>query len=251
MKRVACLQWIGLVAPSLLAVACSSGPSDEDYDDVAASVGALTANDSGGEVGSMDDSVVAAEGGSPDGLTASGSGSYQGTRLGLEYQYDLTCLDASGQTLASCGENTDTAHVTVAWSGDLTLPRYSASISRAGDWTLAGLQSDVAQFDGHGTFTVDSSFQAIYRDVTRTFHLDYDAQYDAVRYRMASRAFEGGQITYQVHAERTRSGSRRDAEATFDIEAVITFASDGTATLTLDGDRTYQVDLASGAVIRQ
>lgn len=233
---------------ALLSSACNSGPTNEDYDDVAASVGALTANDSGGDVGSMEDAVAASQGESPDGLTQSGSGSFSGARAGLEYEYALTCSDDAGTVLESCDATTDTAHLTVSWSGELDLPRYQASITREGDWTLSGLQSDTVQLDGTGSFDVDSSFTALYRDVTRTLRLEYDAEYQAVQISKASRRPVGGTATFQVHVQRTSSRGARDAEAEFDIEAVLTFAADGTAHLELDGDRSYVVSIDDGTV---
>lgn len=244
--------WLTLSLVTLvLAAACNSGPTDEDYDDVAASVGALTANDSGGDVGSMDDAVVAAQGDSPDGLTASGSGGFSGARGGLEYEYALTCSDEAGTVLDVCDDTTDTAHLTVSWSGELDLPRYQASIAREGDWTLSGLQSDTVQLDGTGSFDVDSSFTALYRDVTRTLRLAYDAEYQAVQFSKATRRPVGGTATFGVHVERTRSRGARDVEAEFDIDAVLTFAADGTAHLELDGERSYVVDVEDGSVEAQ
>ena len=230
------------------AVGCNSGPTDEDYDDVAASVGALTANDSGGDVGSMDDAVAASQGEAPEGMTMSGSGSLSGERGGLQYEYELTCSNEGGDVLAACDETTDTAHLTVAWSGELDLPRYQATVSRTGDWTLSDLQSDTVTLNGEGTFDVDSSFTALFRDETRTLRLSYDASYDAVQISKAQRQPVGGTASFAVHMERTRSRGARDVEAEFDIDAVVTFAQDGTAHLDLDGERSYVIHLADGTV---
>jgi len=232
----------------VVALGCNSGPTDEDYDDVAASVGALTASDSGGDVGAMDDAVAASQGTEPEGVTTSGSGSFSGARGGLEYEYALTCSDSGGALLEICDDTTDTAHLTVAWSGELHLARYDATLSRTGDWTLSGLQGDVVTLNGVGSFDADSEFQALFRDETRTLHLEYDANYDGVQLSKSIRRPVGGTATFAVHMERTRSRGARDVDAEFDIDAVVTFQNDGTANLVLDGSRSYVVNLDDGSV---
>jgi hypothetical protein len=235
---------LGCVA--LFTVGCGQKASDEDYDDVATAVGALVANDSGGEIGSMEDAEAAALGESD--LTQMGSGGFQGTRAGLTYEYQLTCSDASGAVLEACNSTTDSATLSVSWSGELTLPRYQGSISRTGNWTLSGLQSPTAEFNGHGTFNVESSFQALFRDVERSFLLDYDGDYQGVRWRRSDKRPEAGVIRYTVHAERTRERGNREVEVELDVEVVITFDGDGTAELTIDSERNYSLDIERGTV---
>jgi hypothetical protein len=241
------------VAFALLLSGCAPGVTEDDYDDVATAVGALVANDSGGEVGSMGDGVGAALGEVPDGLTASGSGSLQGTRAGLTYEYGLTCLDESGDAMSACDPTTDSARLTVAWSGELSLPAlgYSASVDRTGDWTLSGLQSDAAAFEGTGTFDVETEFQAIYRPVTRSFLLDYDAVYEGIAVDTVGRDVTAGTIEYTVHASRIRTRRSRTVEVELDVTATVTFHGTAPATIDLDGDRAYTLDLATGAVTKQ
>lgn len=235
---------IGLAAPSL---GCNTAPTDEDYDDVAQAVGALVANDSGGEVGSMEDASELSRGDTPEGFTASGEGSYEGKRLGLHYEYTLRCFDETGAEQSACDDTTDVANLVVSWGGELTLPRYQGSIARDGNWTLRDLQTDVARFEGQGSFEVHSELQTL-SGGERSFHLTYDATYDDIRYSRPDRKFLGGTIRYDVHAERTRERGGRDVEVELDVEAVVTFEGDGTAKLVLDGERTYRVDLAKGTV---
>jgi hypothetical protein len=223
---------------------CGQTASNEDYDDVAANTAALIAADDAAEDGAID----ATDGGDVDGLTRDGTGTWSGDRLGLEWRYELSCLDADGAVLDPCTREADTAHLTVDWSGTIDLLRYHASASRSGDWTLSNLQGDVAQLDGTGSFDMDSEFQALRRDVTRTMHLEYDAVWNAVQLSRAERRAIGGSATFQVHGERTRDGARRDVEAEFDVEAVVTFQADGSAQLELDGSRTYRIDVATGEV---
>lgn len=247
--------FFGIAVTSVLVpfgAGCQSGPTDEDYDDVAASVSALTVGDgSGGDVGAMDDSVAASQGETPEGMTASGSGSFEGERLGLEYEYAITCLDSDGDTMSICDATTDSARLTVAWSGELTLPRYSASVSRTGDWTVIGLQEEVAQFDGEGTFDLESEFDALFTNEHRTANFSWDAEYEAIRFRVADGIPIDGEARFAVHLERTRERGARSVEAEFDIDGVLTFDGSGGATLVLDGSRTYEVDVATGTVEEQ
>jgi hypothetical protein len=244
MHRMLCL-----VASALLATTgCkqSDEPTDEDYDDVASAVGALVTNDSGGETGSMEDSVELASGEMPAGFSSMGSGSFEGLRAGLTYAYTLTCKDDGGATQEACNGETESANLVVDWSGELDLPHYQASVVRSGDWTLSGLQSDTAHFNGHGSFDVDTEFTSFFGDRHRTFNLDYDAEYDDVTWDRPLRRFNGGSIHYQVHAERTRERRGADVEVELDISVDVEFHDDGHATVTLDGSRRYHLDVDTG-----
>ncbi len=228
--------------------ACGQQPTAEDYDDVGASVGALVSDNSGGEAEAASDAVMVAAGQMPGGFTRSGSGVLSGRRGSLDYTFEATCTDAAGAVMDACGELTDGAHLVLHWEGDVDTARYDASLVRDGDWTLSDIQSGTARFDGTGSFDVDSEFMAIYRPVERFFKLDYDASYQGVQIRTSDRAIIGGQITYQIRAERTAQRRATVRERTLDITADVTFTGENTATLVLDGERTYRVDLASGNV---
>jgi hypothetical protein len=45
------------------------------------------------------------------------------------------------------------------------------------------------------------------------------------------------------------NGTNNDVDATFDVHADITFHADHTATLVLDGDRNYSLNLNTGVVV--
>lgn len=246
------IQLAALAASLALACGCAKKASDEDYDDVAVAVGALVANDSGGEVGSMEASATLATGGTVNGLTAQANGKYSGQFLGLTYSYDLTCKDSNGSALATCDATTESATLKVDWSGNLKLPSYKATITRTGDWTLSGLQSDTATFNGHGTFDVDTEFKGFFN--TRNFLLDYDGNYAAVQWNRTTWTPSGGTITYNVHAQRkvvSNSNAANNSEMELDVQVVVTFAADGTATMTLDGERHYSLNLDNGNVTAQ
>ncbi|MEM1031097.1 MAG: hypothetical protein AAGN82_12165, partial [Myxococcota bacterium] len=58
----------------------------------------------------------------------------------------------------------------------------------------------------------------------------------------------GGTIRYDVRVERTRDGRFRDTEASFDMDVTVVFDGDGTATVTVDGSRTYDLSLSDGTL---
>jgi hypothetical protein len=238
-----------LMSSAALLAACSAEPTAEDYDDVAASVAAVVADGAGSEVEASSDAVLAAQGSLPSGMTRSGAGQLVGRRGQLDYAFEVTCQDAAGATQAACEAGvTDTAHLVLDWDGVVDTARWDADLSRHGDWTLSGLTTETATLEGHGTFDVDATFAALHRPVERSFVLAYDADYDAVQLRTADRRPVGGRIRYAIHAERVSSRGARQAERSFDVTAEVTFAPDAPAVITLDGVRTYHVDLATGAV---
>lgn len=240
-----------IVCASLAALTGCSGRekyTDEDYDDVATAVGALVGNGSAGETTSMEDSIEIATGAIESNLSNMGSGAWQGQRAGLTYDYEVICKDADGASQTECDETTDSANLVLSWSGNLDLPHYDASIDRTGDWTLSGLQTDTAVFNGHGSFDVATEFTGWFRPITRTFELDYDAQYDGVTFDRLSRRFTGGMIHYDVSAQRTVTGTNNEREATIDVNVDVELLGDGSAHISVDGVRNYDLDLSTGQV---
>jgi hypothetical protein len=238
----------------LLLAGCSDDttPATEaDYDDVAQALSAVVATSGGGgEVGSLQDSTSIAIGEPTADITLKATGEFVGNRLGLSYDYSVTCSDVDGKTLERCGASTNTAAVNVAWSGKLAALGLTADVQREGAWTLASLKSGTAEVSGKGTFDFDVEFQSLFRNVTREYHVNYAADYAAVKVQLAAKKVVGGSVTYDIHAERKASGPRRDTSATFDMNGVLAFASDGSATLTLDDNFKYNVDTTSGVVVK-
>jgi hypothetical protein len=150
--------------------------------------------------------------------------------------------------MAVCDSTTDAGRLTISWSGELVTPTFSGSISRTGDWEVSGLQSDVAVFDGEGTFDVDAEWVTLF-GARKSYMLDYDAQYSSIAVRTSDRVVMSGEARWDVHAMRTRERGLRSAEAEYQIEAILTF-DNGTAVLTLDGSRRYQVNVQTGSVTR-
>lgn len=240
------------LAASVLALAVTGcgqkndQPTQQDYNDVASSVGALVAG-GGGEIASIEDSVGTATGEIPFGFSANGSGQIEGTRGGLRFLYEVLCTDADGVTMAACDSTTDSASLLVEWSGNYDGDFWQFEIARTGEWSVTGLQTDVAVFSGEGTFDVSSASQSLDGQQSRSFQLAYAGSYDISWDMVAQRVIEGS-ITYDVHAERHVDGEAEDSDAVFDIEAEITFDGTGTARLVLDGSHSYDLDLSTGVV---
>jgi hypothetical protein len=223
----------------------------DDYDDVAQAMSAVVATTGGGgEVGSLADSVDLSVGVMPLGVTLGANGEFAGNRVGLAYQYKLTCTDATGAKLGACNTTTDKADVNVDWSGNLTIPTFSAMVTRQGDWSLSGLQTDTVTFAGSGTFSFDAAFQSAFRPAMVQFHLDYDATYDAITMEKALHVLTGGAVHYTVKAERIVATDAKNSAANFDMDTALTFGANGAASLTLDGSHHYTVNTVSGAVVR-
>jgi hypothetical protein len=243
------------LAAALGGVGCSSSdskgtPTSSDYDDVAQSTAAIVATPGGGgEIGSMSDSATLALGTTPADVTLSASGSYSGVHSGVTYSFTLTCTDAAGLTLPHCGPTTNDAQASVSWSGDLSVPDYTATVNRSGSWTLSGVQTGTATFSGSGNLTFASQFASAFRDEQASTNLSYSATYDALTYNETTHLVTGGSVSYTINGAASASSTSGAAGGSFTIDAVLTFASNGTATLTLDGSHTYAIS-ASGTVTK-
>jgi hypothetical protein len=256
MKRIT---WITF---SLSIAACSSSstpPSPADYDDAAQTIAAQAATQSGagvggGEVMAMADSVSITLGRLPLGFLRAGDGRIHGRRMGVDHTFTVTCKDAAGAALEKCDRTTDSATVEVEFSGDLETPNLTASVDREGSWTITGLQSATATFDGDSSFSLDTTLTSIFREgVTSTFALDATASYDAITIATADRKITGGSASFDLQAQRTVTGTEmgsHDVDKSFEIHAELTFNGDQTATLVLDGTHTFTIDLKSGRVRR-
>jgi hypothetical protein len=230
----------------------SSTPTSNDYDDVAQSTAALVVTPGGGgggETASISDVASIAVGVTPANVSVSAQGSFSTVQAGLTYSFTLTCADVSGNALPHCGPTTSAAQASVSWNGDLQIPDFSATVSRTGDWSVSGIQTGTATFNGTGSFDYSSTFQSAFRDEQASADLVYNATYDAVVYSEAAHLVTGGTIQYSIEASRMASSTSGTSSGSFTINAVVTFAADGSATIVLDGSHTYQVT-AGGVVIK-
>ena len=242
------MKTLALASSLALIAACntdhSSNITQDEYDAAAQSVGSSTASGGGGgDTGAMADVVAIAKGDMPLGFTVDASGNITGSHLGVTYSYTLTCKDAAGTTLAVCGSTTDSANATLMWSGMLSLPNFTTSVTRDGSWSIAGLQSATAQFDGTGTFTYDSAIA----NPDASYHFAYDATYDAVLVDTSTELATGGTIHYAIDATRSANGSD---EQSFSLDADVTINGNSSATIVLDGSHEYTLNLMTGVVVR-
>jgi hypothetical protein len=199
----------------------------------------------------MADSVSLALGVVPSGISATASGSFQGSHLGVTYNYSLTCKNAAG-VVGLCGPTTDQATVNISWSGNLTSTNVDASVTRSGNWTITGLQSSTATFSGDSDFMFDATLRSIFRPgVTATYSFDANASYNAVRISTQDRKVIDGSASFDLTAHHTVTGAGAgNVNASFDVQAEITFHADHTATLVLDGTQHYSLNLDTGIVVR-
>ncbi|HEX2690535.1 MAG TPA: hypothetical protein VHN14_28160 [Kofleriaceae bacterium] len=254
------MKHISLITVGMFITACSSSskPTPEQYDDTAQAIATATAtggsggtSSSGGDVAAMADTVSLSLGVVPQGITVMGNGSFQGSHLGVNYSYSLTCKSVAG-VVGVCGPTTDQATVSVAWSGNLTSTNLDASVNRTGNWTITGLGSDTATFAGDSSFMFDATVRSIFRPgATATYSFDASASYHAVRLSTQDHKVIDGSASFDVtaHSMVTGAGSN-DSSASFDVHADITFKADHTATLVLDGSQHYSLNLDTGIVIR-
>jgi hypothetical protein len=246
---------ITLITLGSVVAACSSTnkPTPEQYDDTAQAIGSTTATSGGGgDVASMSDSVNLALGTMPLGFSLAGDGHIQGNRLGVNYSYAISCKSLAGVVLAKCDPTTNEASVDVAWSGSLQSANVDAAVTRGGKWTVTGLQTDTATFSGDSNFSFDATLRSIFRPgVTATYSFDASASYDAVRIATRERQVVDGSASFDLSAHSMVTGAGKDnVDATFDIQAALTFHADHTATLLLDGSQRYTIDLGTGVVVR-
>ena len=221
-------------------------PTSDEYDDVAVAMASVLVTDDNGDVSAMKEVSLIVQSTPPDDLDAEGE-VYVGGTASFEYTYTVRCHDVSGAALDTCDDAADEAEASVDWSGALSSTRYDTEVERSGSWRVSGIQSDVVSFSGSSTFNLDSEFTALARDVTRAYALNYTADYDDVRYLRDADALEGT-VTFEVHADRHAQRRSTTVEASYDMDATLTFHGDHTATLVLDGLRTYRLDTQTGSL---
>lgn len=256
MKRISLITG-ALLGVGMVAAGCSSSnskPTAEEYDDTAQAIASTTATSNGGSSGggdvvSLSDSAQLALGVTPAGLTLSAGGHFDGSKLGLDYSYTLTCTTAGAK--APCGPTTDSATADVKWSGNLNTDVVTASVTRDGMWTLSGLQTSTISFSGDSSFTFDATLHSIFRPgVTATYNFDTSAHYDAIKIDKGSHAVIAGSASFDVSAKHMVTGTNNNVDASFSVNAELTFNSDGTASLVLDGTQHYTVHLDTGVVVK-
>ena len=95
---------ITMLTLGLATAACSSSanqPTPAEYDDTAQAIASTTStsnggSSAGGDVASMADTVSLSLGVMPQGISLMGDGHFHGSRLGVDYNYSLTCKSVAG-----------------------------------------------------------------------------------------------------------------------------------------------------------
>ena len=253
---------LSIAACTSLSSQATSPATPADYDDAAQTIAssAVTGSGDGNSLGGGDvlvlaDAVNLAKGRLPFGFLRDGAGRCHGSHLGVNHDFTIACKDAAGADLATCDKTTDSATVTLKSSGDLMTPHLTASIDREGTWTITGLQSDTATFNGSSSFSLDTTLTSIFhQDVTASLMFDASAAYDAITITTADRQITGGKASFDVMAHRTVTGTdmaKHDVDKSFAVHAELTFNGDGTASLVLDGTHAFTIDLRTGKVTKQ
>jgi hypothetical protein len=128
---------------------------------------------------------------------------------------------------------------------------FDAAVEREGSWTIDGLQSNTVTFDGDSSFSYDASLISIFRPGVRaTFAFDADAEYDAIAIDSATRDAIAGTAAFDISAHKVVTGTSNDVDKSFAVHAEVEFHADRTATITLDDEHHYTLDLATGVVVR-
>ena len=237
----------------------AQAPSSADYEDTAQAISSSIVTGQGGVAGAgdvlaMSDALSIARGRLPIGFALGSDGWIHGDHLGIDNSFKVTCKDAAGTVQAHCDQTTDSATVDVKWTGSIDVPNFSLSIDRQATWTITGLTSATATFDGGSSFSLDTMMTSIFHQgVTSTDTFDATASYKAITIATADHTITGGSASFEIKGHRTVTGTpmgQNDVDKSFDAIAVITFNADHTATLVLDGTQTFTIDLTTGKITK-
>lgn len=240
---------VALGGAALAMAACTDDaapPTDAEYQQVAQAVGATTSQLGDGAALTVATQLVT--GVVPIGLRLDGAGRFSGDHVGLSYDYDVQCRTVLLEPVP-CGALADAAVVDATWRGRLELPRWQASASHTGTWNLAGLRGDVTTVDGDARFVLGATFASASAQNTKTLDLRYDASYDGVQIDNDTHALVGGAVHYAIDMTTTHTTPGHDDRTHHAIDAVVTFTGGGAATLVLDGDRRFTIDLYAGVTV--
>jgi hypothetical protein len=111
------------------------------------------------------------------------------------------------------------------------------------------LQSDTIVAMGRTNVHAETHFTGLFRPVTRSFELDFAANY-AVSMPHNAPELASGALEASIDAHRLVSGTNHDGEAHFRVDADVTLDGKGNAIVILDGSATFQLDLRSGQLVR-
>ena len=221
----------------------SAMDKQQDYDDVAASVGA---NLSAGDLGAMVDAVNIAYGRNPQGFTLSQGPDYQvldGMRGGLTVQYRFYCRDAA-DNLIGCNGAEDHAHVKPTYSGSISGAAASMDgLQRSAAWIVRDLAIAVPRLGGTGTDAFASHL------MTGDYQFSVTDTANKILFAPTPVDPSGGSFDLTLEVQRSRA-SANPADRTFTVAAHLAFTGGDAATITLDSTQNYALTLSTGAVVR-
>ena len=223
-------------------------PTDDDYDDLAAAVAPLIANDLAPR-GSISAATGMALGAAPAWLSFETAGVASGAIGELSWSFDIRCEDAGGRELAVCDDTTDTATVEAAVAGSLDIPFVFASLDARGSWLLEGLQSQRVRAKGSVDIDASSRLTAPFRPAERSLDLTVNVDYDVVIPLGEPELARGGGSA-RVEAFHTWTAPRGDSDSHFLIDVDVSLDGAGGASLVLDGTAHYELNIDGGTVVR-
>lgn len=231
-----------------VAACADDQPTTSDYEQAAQVIGSLSANVDAGDVHALLDAQVIGNGGVPSGLSVTASGQFAGSSAGVSYALVVECRDANNGVQPRCSSTTASADVGVEWTGNLTLPHFTATAHREGEVHLRDLQTNVATIDGGGSFTLDAKLQSWLQPRTTDLHFEITSDYDQLHLSKSPAGLVDGTIHYTVDATEMTTNQ---APHSFSIDAVLTVTQTligAQGTLVLDGTQTFNVDLQTGRI---
>jgi hypothetical protein len=236
---------------ALIAVGCDDGhdqPTNEDYDDLAAAFAPLVANDLSSR-GSMSVAAAMARGAAPAWLSFDASGRARGGLGELSWSVDIQCEDAGGLALAVCDATTDTARAEAAVAGSLNIPFVSASLDASGSWLLEGIQSQRVRAKGAADIDASTQLTSPFRPAQRALQLTASCDYDVV-FSLDEPELARGGGSARVEAHHTWTAPEGNSDANFLVDVEVSLDGSGGASLVIDGDAHYELNLQNGTVVR-
>lgn len=225
----------------LLAVAVAGGagactderPTDEEYDDIAYGVAPLLSV-SLAEGGTLQTSLGFVDGDEPGWMTRDTTGTFIGAVGGLRWELAVACFDGFGRHLPDCGDDTDRASARFGVGGEVDALGYQAEFELTGSWVFHGLATDVVSVEGRARFSGSMSFGAR----STALYVEGAVELTVPRHDpLAAR----GTLDGRIDADTVDGGDYR-------VALHVELDGNGGATLELDGDLAYDVDLRTGAV---
>jgi hypothetical protein len=148
----------------------------------------------------------------------------------VSYAYELTCNNKVPNSLVA----------TFSSMGLRSSARLTSSSSSSGSMTATGIQPTSATYELNGTIARNAEIESATKSYTSTSNISLSA----LTISKSTMLIASGTATYTYQG--TTSGGR-----SFSYTASVIFNGDGTATIDLNDDRTFLVNLETGEVTEQ